>query len=254
MPLSSPWTQSLSLLWRPELSFYEKRVEILKAFEEQGILRAFRVEGDSVDAQLFDSRDRLTVKQDGLSLQLLDPDADPSRALQALEVALDAVAPSRPWHISVSFQYVNELAPSFDEVVQSAYGRLLGDLNTADKSFGDWAVLIDLHLQGFPSKGQVEFGIIKADEAPRRLARTAGKMGNASGRREIDRWRETKFPDVALFADARAEDQLGDRPQDVGLVAIVTEFWDASRREVGTLVERLHSILLAKDLRRVETR
>jgi hypothetical protein len=254
VPLLSPWTQSVRLSWRPELSFYEKRVDILKVFEEQGILRAFRVEEGSVDAQLFDSRDRLTVKQDGLDLQLLALDADPGRAMQALEVSLDAVAPALPRHISASFQYVNELELDFDDAVRSAYGRLLGDLDTGDHRFGDWAVLIDLHFQDFPSQGQIEFGIIQADEAPRRLARTAGRMGNASGRSEVGRWQNIQFPAVALFADGRAEGRLDDRSQGDGLAMTVTEFWNASRKEMGTLVERLHSILLAEDLRRVETR
>jgi hypothetical protein len=78
-------------------------------------------------------------------------------------------------------------------------------------------------------------------------------MGNASGRNDAELWRNTKFPEVALFADGRAEDHLKG-PLDKGLVATATDFWSASRREVGTLVERLHSILLAEDLRRVETR
>jgi hypothetical protein len=255
VPLPSPWTQSLRLSWRPELSFYEKRVEILKSFEEQGVLRAFRFEADSVDAQLFDSRDRLTVKQDGLDLQLLDRDADPDRAMQALEVALGAVAPDMPRHISASFQYINPLDLTFEQSVERAYGTLLGILNEPDSQrFGDWAVLIDLAFEGFPSLGQIEFGIIKDKEAPRRLARVAGKMGNASGRSEASRWQEAEFPPVALFADGRAEGQLNEQQREEGIVAVVAKFWECSRREVGTLVERLHNILLAEDVRRVETR
>lgn len=251
--MPSPWTQSLRLSWRPELSFYEKRVELLKAFEEQGVLRAFRVEESLVDAQLFDSRDRLTVRHNGLDLQLLATNADPERAMQALEIALDAVNPANTWHISSSFQYLVDLQLSFEEAVKSAYGRLLGNLNSSGDPFGDWAVLVDLHLGSFPSTGQIEFGLIRDTEAPARLSRTAGRMGNASGRNDAELWHNTKFPAVALFADGRAEDHLKE-PLDKGLVATVTDFWSASRREVGTLVERLHSILLDEDLRRVETR
>jgi hypothetical protein len=236
------------------LSFYEKRVDILKAFEKQGVLRAFRVEEGSVDAQLFDSRDRFTVKQDGLDLQLLARDADPKRAMQALEVAVDALAPAFPRHISASFQYLRELNLDFEDAIRSAYGRLLGELNAGDEKFGDWAVLIDLDFQDLPSAGQIEFGLIQAEEAPRRLARTAGKMGNSSGRSEVSRWQGLRFPDVALFADGRAEGRLDDRSHEKGLAATSTDFWNASRKEIGTLVERLHSILLAEDLRRVETR
>jgi hypothetical protein len=248
-----PWTQGLSISWRPELSFYEKRVDLLKAFEEQGVLKAFRVEESSVDAQLFGSRDRLTVKQNGLDLRLLALDAEQGRALEALDIALDSIRPRSPWRLSYSSQYVMGLDLDFEKAVQLAYGRLLGDLNgSADGSFGDWAVLIDLNLGDFPSTGQIEFGLITADEAPARLSRNAGRMGGASGRSDQEPWRNTEFPAVALFADGRGEQMLQQFPEG-GLAATARDFWNASGTRMGELVEGLHSKLTTEDLRRVES-
>lgn len=252
MPFS-PWTQGLSISWRPELSFYEKRVDLLKAFEEQGVLKAFRVEESSVEAQLFSSRDRLTVKQNGLDLRLLALDAEQSRALEALDIALDSIRPRSPWSLSYSSQYLIGLDLEFEKAIELAYGRLLGDLNgSAGGCFDDWAVLIDLKFDDFPSNGQVEFGLITANEAPARLSRNAGRMGGVSGRSDQAPWRDAEFPAVAFFADGRAEQSLQQFPEG-GLAATARDFWNASGARLGELVEGLHSKLTTEDLRRVES-
>ena len=248
----APWTQSLSLRWRPELSFYERRVDILKAFEEQGILRAFRVEEGKVDAQLFDSRDRLTVKQDGLDLQLLTPDAEPDRALQAVKRALREVGPKNPWQVSGSFQHITEIALAFDEAVGRAHGRVIGELNAGALKFGDWAVLVDLAFGEPPAAGRVEYGIIRAQEAPRRLARIAGRAGSAEGREHaLKGWESHTFPDVSIFSDGAAARSLEGKEGD--LAAVAAEFWVSARNELASISESLHAILVADDARRVES-
>jgi hypothetical protein len=253
VPDSSPWTQGLSIFWRPELSFYEKRVDLLKAFEEQGILKAFRVEESSVDAQLFASRDRLTVRHNGLDLRLLASGADQDRALGALDIALESIEPRSPWRLSYSSQYIVGLDLGFEEAVERAYGRLMGDLNgSAGGPFGDWSALVDLRFEDFPSTGQIEFGLITGDEAPGRLSRNAGRMAG-SGQSDEVLWRNTEFPGVALFADGRADQDLRQRYEG-GLAAITRDFWNASSVKLGELVEGLHSKLLTEDLRRVESR
>jgi len=252
VPVPSPWTQGLSIAWRPELSFYEKRVDLLKAYEEQGILKAFRVEESSVDVQLFVSRDRLTVRQNGLDLRLLAVNAERDRALEALKIALDSIGPRSPWNIKCTFQYLIDLDLEFDQAVSLAYGRVLGDIG-ANGRLGDWALLIDMPPQGeFPSIGQIEFGLIRDSEAPARLSRDAGRMGNASGRSDQQLWNSVQFPAVALFADVRVERRL-EQISDGGLAATARDFWNASCEEMGELVAGLHSKLMADDLRRVKS-
>ena len=244
----APWTQSLHLYWRPELRFYEKRIAILKQFEEQGILRAFRVEEGFVDAQLFQSRDRLTVKKDGLDLQLFSPDADPGRAMEALGVALSEAGPTNLRVISAKFQHIVGIDLDFTEAVNRGHGRVLGDL-PSKLNFGDWAVLTDVTLDEPAASGLVEFGIIRADEAPARLARLAGRAGE--GRREsLPRWDSAEFPDVAVFCDGTLNGTI--EGEAATLASSAAAFWDAARSAQGDLAEGLCTILLTDDFRRVE--
>jgi hypothetical protein len=252
VPVPSPWTQGLSIAWRPELSFYEKRVDLLKAYEEQGVLKAFRVEESAVDVQLFVSRDRLAVRQNGLDLRLLAAGAEPDRALEALKIALDAIGPRSPWSIRCTFQYLIGLDLEFEQAVNLAYGSLLGDISSSGR-LGDWALLIDMNEGASPSTGQIEFGLIRDSEAPARLSRDAGRMGKASGRSDQGLWSSIQFPPVALFADVRAEQRL-EQMFDDGLATTARDFWNASRDEMGELVAGLHSKLMPDDLRRVKSR
>jgi hypothetical protein len=246
-----PWTQSLHLYWRPELRFYEKRIAILKQFEEQGILRAFRVEEGFVDAQLFESRDRLTVKKDGLDLQLFSPDADPERAMEALGIALSEAGPTTPRVASATFQYIVEIDLEFAEAVDRGYGRVLGDLPGGDLSFGDWAVLTDISLDEPDCSGTVEFGIIQANEAPRRLARLAGRAGEGRAQ-SLQRWEAEEFPDVAIFCDGALNGTLEGKAEN--LASSAAEFWNAARSAQGKLTEGLRATLSTDDFRRVEAR
>jgi hypothetical protein len=244
-----PWTQRLSLSWRPELRFYEQRIAILKKLEEQGYLRAFRVEESFVDAQLFETRDRLTVRQDGADILLLSPEAEPARALEALCLALAEVRPTTPRTISGSFQYIAPIALDFLDAVARGYGRVLGN-PLGDLSHGDWAVLTDIILESPPASGIVEFGIIKAEEAPDRLARRAGRTGRAP---QPQRWDPDQFPDVAVFCDGTLSGALGDDSEKIPEVA--AKFWSAARDAHGSLVEGLRTMLMSDDdLRKVEAK
>lgn len=244
-----PWTQRLSLSWRPELRFYEQRIAILKKLEEQGILRAFRVEEGFVDAQLFETRDRLTVRQDGADIQLLSPKAESERALEALCIALAEVRPTTLRSISASLQYIAPLELKFMDAVDRGYGRVLGDL-PGDLKHGDWAVLTDVLLESPPASGIVEFGIIKAEEAPERLARRAGRMGGRAQPQQ--QWRPDQFPDVAVFCDGTISGTLDDGSDNLSEVA--GAFWAAASDAQGSLAEGLRKMLMTDDLRRVQAK
>lgn len=248
--MPAPWTQSLHIYWRPELRFYEKQVALLKRFEEQGVLRAFRVEEGFVDAQLFQSRDRLTIKKDGIDLQLFSPEADPDRALEALGFAIEEVRPTVPRAISANYQYIIEIALDRDEAIHRGYGRVLKDLPGKPR-FGDWAVLADFALDDPEASGTVEFGIIQAHEAPRRLARMAGRAGQAR-QQSLARWQTEDFPEVAIFCDGTIHGSI-----DEELDAIATSaagFWGAARAAQESLAEGLHMVLMNDDLRKVEAK
>ncbi|MEX2447623.1 MAG: hypothetical protein WD404_02635 [Solirubrobacterales bacterium] len=248
--MSVPWTQSLHLYWRPELRFYAKQADLLKQYEEQGVLRAFRIEEGFVDAQLFESRDRLTIKKDGVDLRLLSPRADPDRALEALDIAVKEVGPAFPRAVSASFQHIIEIDVDLDEAIKRGYGRILGDL-PGRFNFGDWAVLTDVVVEGLDASGTIEFGIIRSDEAPMRLARLAGRAGEAR-QQSLARWQEEDFPDVAVFCDGVISGSLDSKTE--GLAASATEFWNAARSAQESLADGLCAMLTADDLGRVEAK
>lgn len=246
--MPAPWTQSLHLNWRPELRFYEKQIALLKQFEELGILRAFRVEDGSIDAQLFQSRDRLTIKKDGADLQLFSPEADPDRAFEALSVALEAVKPAYPRSISVSLQYIIKLDLNFDEAVGRGRERVLSPL-PGTLQHRDWAILSDVVLPESDAKGTVEFGIIRSHEAPNRLARLAGRAG-AQQSQTLSRWEQEDFPEVAVFCDGALHGSLEGTAGSISVPA--SEFWNAARLAQGSLAEGLCATLTTDDLGKVE--
>jgi len=234
------WTQSLSLRWRPELRFYEQRVAILRSFEEEGYLRAFRVQENYIDAKLFGSRDSLSVRQNGLDLHLGRPGSDADRVFGAVEIGLAAVAPSQPRTFSAGFQHVAPLNMKFEDAVRGAFGRL----GTAGGiEVDDGALLADISLNDGLS-AQIEYGIVRAAEIPARLSRTVGRIQHESAA-PYDLPEPDEFAEVSLFSDLMV------RRDDVGPVETlrdeVQSFWQTARTEADKLVSTLEKALVGDD-------
>ena len=153
--MSDPQIQSLRLSWRPELRFYEQRVAILTAFRGRRRAPSFPVQEDFVDARLFDSRDLVTVRRDGLELRLAAPGADPDLVWVAVEIALSSLQPRRPRMMEAFFKHLAPLEMEFDEAVEAAYGRVLGFRGSSTTRFGDWAMLVDAEV-GESATGRFE--------------------------------------------------------------------------------------------------
>lgn len=240
--MSVLWAQSISLWWRPELRFYEERIDILRSLEERGYLRAFRVQENFIDARLFDSRDRLSVRQDGLELHLDRPDADVDRAWEAVEIGLSAVEPRQPRTVVATFQHLTGLDMGFEEAVARAYGSVFGTLGTDSIKLGDWAVLVDVSMNGGAS-GQIEFGIVRADEVPDRLSRAAGRIGSRQAEpRDVPG--PEAFEDVSMFADFWLSDSL---VPGEGFGSEAQRFWHTARSEAGKLVTTLGKTLIGDE-------
>ncbi len=241
--MSVLWAQSIRLTWRPELRFYEKRVSILQSFEQRGDLRAFRVQENFVDARLFDSRDRLSVRQDGLDLHLDRPDADVDRAWEAVETSISTVGPSQPRTIMVSFQHLTTLDMSFAEAVRRAYGGIFGRLGTESIRLDDWALLVDvwMHEESF---GQMEFGVVRADEVPGRLSRSSGRIGTRQPEAR-DLPKPDELEPVSLFSDFWVSRNLA--PGDE-FGSEAHRFWHTARIEAGKLVTTLERMLVGDDI------
>jgi hypothetical protein len=241
--VSPPWTQTISVAWRPELSFYEKRIAILRVLEDRGDLTAFRVRDDTVEARLFGGAGFMSVRQGGLRLQLRGPDTDVEKAWAAATSAVSDLDPALPRSVSVSFQHVLELSMAFDDAVDRGYARLFAGLPHQEVRFADWALLSDLEFQEPAAVGLIEFGIVRDHEIEQRLARQVGRAG-AEDPTQGFTWDKAGFPKVALFADTTLRGALA--PGALGHVALLDAtrvFWEGCRARVGTLVDGLYERL-----------
>jgi hypothetical protein len=244
-----PWTQSITIGWRPELRFFEERYSLLRAFDDSGDLRAFRVGNDRIDARLFEPVQELAVRQDGLELHSFDPGADATKAWEAVRRTVGRLSVTRFSDASVGLQHVLELpGVTFEDVVASAYERLFTPLGTDDVRFDDWAFNADVVVTGPPeSRGVTEFGIIRRDEAPRRLARQVGRQVQHARPVPV-RWSEDDFKDVSLFADTNLILTSVEASQGETALERVQRFWETSREHVGALTLELASELVDTDV------
>lgn len=244
MPL--PWTQSLTLNWRAELRFYEKRYEILRHLDENASMWAFRASETLAEARLIDRWQLLSIKQNRASIHLLAPTANAEATWEALEYAVNTIRPRALKSVAVAFQYVEPLDLELDEAIERGHQRILTHLAVDGLHLGDWAVLVDLQLDGVSGgEGQTEFGIVTPGEVPERFSRDSGRTTFAEPAPESPRlWADVTFPAVALFADISFTAPLG--AEDKGLVATRT-FWETARERAGNLVDVLKTTLVSAD-------
>jgi hypothetical protein len=229
--VAAPWTPTLHLSWRPALTFYEKGVEILRCLDERGVLRAFRVGDDRVDARLLDANHELTVRHNGLTLDLFGVDADVDSAWECVVAALQKLELDKATAMA-KFQHMVPLGIPFDEAVAVGSRRFLSLPSTV--KVADWALLIN------PDPGSsVEFGIVGAHEAIDRLTRRAGRMRMGQDASNASRWANTAFPDVALFADS-----FWDGPQVEGEQA-VRAYWNSARDRAASFIDALYEKISA---------
>ncbi len=232
--VAAPWTQALSMSWRPALKFYEERVAILRAMDAKGALKAFKVRADRIDARLENGH-ALTVQSDGVTLELFGRDADLDSVWEFVMIVFDSVEPMQVSDVHAQFQHLVALDMPFERAVATGHERFFSLPSIAGTEFGDWALLADLVGAG-GMEGQVEFGIIRGAEAPERLTRAVGRtMSLGPGAR---RWNLDDFPEVSLFADSRWSHHgtpiAAEKPDDL------RAFWDAASKQATDLVDALY--------------
>lgn len=233
-PVSPPWTQSLNLSWGPELQFYEQRVALLRRLQDDGVLRAFRMHESHIDARLFNARHELSVRHDGLTLDVATQD-DVAEALEVVQLAFDVIRPSSQISIGTGSQFVVEVDGTFEEALARAHKAFFTDLNFSGLRHPDFALLVDIHMPGPPTAdGAAEFGIVRDHEIRERV-------GIASRRRAGSRstnfdFSDVAVPAVAIFVDAGLtfERLEPDEAQD-GLLMFLQQTDDM----LGTFVSRI---------------
>ncbi len=233
--------------WRPELGFYEKRFSLLRGFEDRSELQAFRVREEGVDARLFGGSCQLSVRQSGMALHLLTPNADEGQASAAVQRVLDELHPRPPHRFSSVAAHVLPLELDFESAVAIALRRLFRLPTASSLRFTDWSMLADLGTDEPSTSGQIEFGIVRAGEISERVSRHVGRTAEMDPypRTPAELWDALPLPDVALFADSTFWRMADDSGSD--LMAALLSFWEHSRAQAGKLVSELHRALRDDD-------
>jgi hypothetical protein len=214
--------------WRPALSFYEKRTEILRCLDDKKVLRAFRLAADHIDARLTRPGQELRVRQSGLALELLGQDADADLAWPCVVAALERIEPENTT-VNARYQHIIPLELPFKEAVAIARDRFI---KLPSLPVSDLALVLNLE-QGC----MIEFGIVGPGEAIPRLTRTVGQMRPADVPHFAGFWEHSDIPDVALYADslwpglpAAGENYDG-----------VREAWSQTRDRASEVVDSLYA-------------
>jgi hypothetical protein len=228
----APWTQRLSVAWRPSLGFFEKRYEILRAIEDEKLLHQFLHRDDRISVRLGDPNHIVTFAPDRLEMTVLRPDGDLGRVLNVGQLVLEALRPSRILSPAVQFQWLNPIAQDYEVAKAQLVERLFGQV--PHLTYGDTAALLDVATDEPASRGQVEFGLVNASEMPGRLARSVGYMTHlAEPEAPASLWVGETLPEVAFFCDSA---WWPIQPPDPAIDA-VGKLWEDMREMAGSIVQ-----------------
>jgi hypothetical protein len=163
-------------LWRPELSFTEKRSALLRRLEEAALLSEFKLGVDDVTVRIgpFES---IKVGVGGAICDVGSPTADVARVRIALEMTLDMLAPSDVVLHLLSIRCFEELDGNPAAIQVGSGGKLIAVAMPSAVPL-DWALLLDGRARGAPGQFKVEFGVVSGPEAAMRLSLpTIGRTG-----------------------------------------------------------------------------
>jgi hypothetical protein len=193
------WTQEISLRWRPEAAFFERWPKVLRALEDDGTIRSFRVGGPGdVEVGLVDRNHSLRLAPTSLTLLALTPEGVNSQVLAAVRQALTIIAPRSVRSSFVRFQNLVPLDVGYERArVEAAKTLFASWVEPVEDP--DWAVLLNGRDAAWDY--QIEFGIVSQAEIAERLARIVSRV-DADEFGDPEHWSEVPLPEVAFFADS----------------------------------------------------
>jgi hypothetical protein len=194
----APWTHRASFSWRQNVGFFERRYEILRTLEGEGLLRRFDDRGDYMAVRLQGPHQLLIFGEDQLYIGLFKPNAVMDVARAAAQVVCDALEPQLTGSHDFRFQWLDAQDQSYEHVRRATAAAFLGTGHSANLT--DFALLIDTKFDPPFDEGHLEFGIVDAREAPMRLAH-----GSLGAQEPHDAppglWSAEELPPVAVFCD-----------------------------------------------------
>jgi hypothetical protein len=232
------WTQRLTVSYRRSLKFYERRLEILRSFEEQGDLFDFRVTDDRVSVRLGGPQHRLGFGATRIDAAVLDPRADSQRVKDAIVSAGDALAPERMVRPIMRFQWLSPLENiSYDEARVAAAQAVF-----REDALTDFALIVDGKIEQPSLEFQAECGIVDDDEIPSRLSGQRSQVIPGDDEAPPSLWPPESLPAVAAYGGVVCF--LKDRPDSPkGL----TDLWEATKGAMEQLMSNLMKSFMAAD-------
>jgi hypothetical protein len=239
-----PWTQTLAVQWRTGLQFYEERIPMLRDLENSGVLKAFSVGDDYVAARILDGgRHQMTVRKDGLSLDIIGQDADTEAVLDIAVKAMKRVAPSQTRLGTARFSHLAPLDIPFDDAISRSVDYLVPPIPTPGISVPDYAMLMDLKAPDGVT-ATVEFGVVRGAEARARLGGIGHRVDRASQAMREHDWTSTEVPEVALFADSAWQQPASGEQEGPEWEGILS-FWATTTEYAGRFVEAVQGRITA---------
>jgi hypothetical protein len=244
-----PWTQRIEARWRPEISFFEHRYEILRHLEAAKLLSAFRMlPSERISVRLGDAKHELLFGPDRIVLTLRAVDADTERLDVAAGLVIDAIKPRRSLRPQIDLQYLIPLDVAYAEARTTGLRRLVGDEPVGNGALVDWALTTDGVLENPAVRFNVEIGVVERDEIPPRLTRRVGRFDARAGELADESFwdDDTTLPAVAFFADGvwLPEERLPEGDTHAGL----RRAWRTGVDEMARIVLELHDrVILGRD-------
>jgi hypothetical protein len=218
----------VGLEWRPELSFFERRSEILRMFEEQDQLEAFHWTATDVTVRSGEF-EGATVGMTGATCYVNTPDHT-GVVREVVGTFLDELRPKDVVLRQALFYYLLALGTTDPVEAQSTTAlRVAGEM-APNATPLDWALLLDGRSDRLKATFQVEYGVVGRQEVALRL----GGAGRIAARPSPIPSDSRDAPECALFL---AWDWSVDRAT-AGREEVAT-VWDSLIEETNLLSEKV---------------
>lgn len=221
------WSQEVVAAWRPTLTYYKVRFDLLDEVRAQvGSASSFRVEEDEVGLRFDSGLHEVALGPSSIRFIVLTPDLETEVIQSVLDTCLAGLDISGNTLMRGAFQHLAPLDYNYDAARRSTSRRLLADISP-ELLPTDWSLLVDGEAPDGSIKFQSEFGVVEESEIQERVSRQAGRTtGEAQALPRA--WNDLEKPDVALFADTTFGSQSGVPAEP----AVIWEKWQDSLHNV----------------------
>jgi hypothetical protein len=231
MPVS-PWAQSLLIDWRPWLSYWERRIKLLRELDDAFDLTDFKLEPTEAGARWGNGSYELSITPDRLTVRGSGVDAERTVLLRAASLAVERLKPFFIGDVRVALAHV---VPSDEpsSQLQEAAASELYDSWAPPVNVKDYAVILDGTMKDDRGAAHLEIGIVSKAELPRRLSGLMGQVP-AGTQQAFSWWTNQKLPESAFYIGSVWTWDTGE--ENPGMEQI-GEFWDTCIKEADACVK-----------------